>query len=399
MDRFGNTDTLADMRSNALNLTALCGVGALFAGCLSDSPDGPRDPVVVDSAGVAFVTSSVEMALAPPPIRFSAQPLVRMTGPFHEVSSVEVLSDRIFVADEFENEIRAYDLEGLVLSRSGGKGDGPDEFPRTPHLLRDQADGTFLAYDGAAKKALRYDPNSGSLSFISSFPDVHRAVGARGPVAASGGHLMFVSIDLDERAMMSDDEGPMAMPERVASVDVRTGELKILAEYNSPIFYRHNGVLDLIPFAPRPEVTASPHGALVLVPGLPELREYDRLGQLRRVIRLDASRDPVTPDALSQYTQFRDNIGGAASVAPDSIPFFDRVLVDTADRIWARRYAIDLSQTAKWLVFGDDGMALGAVEVPADLELMSVGFGLAAGIVEDDFGGQSVVVFGLEGTR
>jgi len=344
------------------------------------------------------VTSPGDHALEPAPLLIGATPTLNLAGPFHEITSVVLFPGGLAVADEYENEIRAFDLEGAVQSRAGGAGDGPREFPRAPHIVRDQASAEeYIAYDGGAKKVLTYDPKSGHLEPMAQFLDVevHRTFGARGPRAASGGTLVFRNLDLDESRFGSNEDGPIRTLQLIRNLTISDGSITTIAEFDEPMMFLSGIGMGTVPFAPLTAVAASSSGPVVLMPGRAELRHFAPDGSVLRILRVDAPREPVTDDALHRYREFRDNVQGAESASPDSIPFFDQVLVDASDRTWARRYTLDLATGSEWVVFSEEGSVLGTVIAPPGLDLYDIGHGFVAGVYTSDLGEQTVRVFPL----
>jgi len=92
----------------------------------------------------------------------------------------------------------------------------------------------------------------------------------------------------------------------------------------------------------------------------------------------------------------------------DHHPFFSAILVDAAEQLWVREYrkqedGIDRSapqpreggQPQRFNIFDREGIWLGSVEVPNQLQLTDIGTDYMVGIWRDDNLLESVRIYGL----
>jgi hypothetical protein len=91
-------------------------------------------------------------------------------------------------------------------------------------------------------------------------------------------------------------------------------------------------------------------------------------------------------DMRSRMTRFVD-----AAPAPDRMPGFDALATDNGVRVWARIYQSEPAANRNWVVFTDDGAALGVVAVPVGMEVLSINGPYLLARVADSTGVHSVV--------
>lgn len=378
-----------------VSTVALCALATVL-GCGTAAPAHP-ELAVRDSAGVEIIETPGDLTSGLSTIGFSTEPVALIDGPFSGIEGVEVLDGGgVVVADEFANEIRVYSVSGALLHQVGGDGDGPTEL-RGPSIVRDMANPNIVyGYDRRKQKVLKFDVARGYLSPLGILEGLHRTVGALAPVAASNGALIFKVNDIDEATLMARKAGTLSFSQQVWSVDVKSGNQTMVAEYEVPYAHRkeNNGPAWDIPFPLRIDVASSSQGAIVTTPGPAEVRLFDPAGNLSRVLRVAEARQPVTKAELAHWNEVRDfTEGGPAS--PDSVPFFDRVLVDDRGRVWARRFTIDPTAMSIWLVFRDDGVVGWLARVPGGFEMKSVSSDYAAGVILGKFAEERIAVYGI----
>jgi hypothetical protein len=80
------------------------------------------------------------------------------------------------------------------------------------------------------------------------------------------------------------------------------------------------------------------------------------------------------------------------------LPAFDRLLVDTGDRIWIRDYVPSWAndQPQQWTVHGPDGIPLARVTTPAGMTVTSISNEYVVGVTRDELNVQYVLLHRLE---
>lgn len=106
-------------------------------------------------------------------------------------------------------------------------------------------------------------------------------------------------------------------------------------------------------------------------------------GRLLAVIRIDRTRQPVTPQLIQRLKRAQlersdpvlrrdDSLALEWMPFPARQPAYTALLVDDAHNIWARIWAVE-GDPATWDVFSASGRFLGTVSVPPDLDVLQVG--------------------------
>jgi hypothetical protein len=81
---------------------------------------------------------------------------------------------------------------------------------------------------------------------------------------------------------------------------------------------------------------------------------------------------------------------------PEGFPAFDRLERDAAGHLWARRFLRPGDERRFWAVFSLEGVLLGEVEVPRELQVTEIGADYVLGIARDELGVERVRLHGLE---
>ena len=161
----------------------------------------------------------------------------------------------------------------------------------------------------------------------------------------------------------------------------------------------------LIPFTESPQGASDGEGALITDGLRPEILEFDRSGQLRRILRIDGPGRPVTDEMLDDYTidQARDEASQHPLRAlfeemplPDTLPEFQRIVVDDGGMVWAEVFSWASGIQPVWIVFDDSGRALGTVQTPMGLEVQAIGEDFILGLWTDEMGVEFVHRYELD---
>lgn len=383
----------------------------VMLGCGGD-PAG-RETTVVDSAGVAIVTSHVPASGAGQ-WRVDAEPEwsvgVVDGAPeymFSGIVGVATLPGGVVaVADVGSSQIRLYDSTGTFLNAFGRAGEGPGEFRQISALFRIgddllavhdaltwlhlyRSDGTFVGSHRIGSLPLRMDPVTLHLT-----PPM-------APVLVGW---------LNERTYVAIESTPVTLsggrgftePQRV-DILVRRGQLgdtaALVRRLEGPVHHPHpmNLIMPAV-FGPSVHVAAGAGGIVVASNVHNEVRWLDAEGRLERIARLPWPPVPVTPAMIEEYVQrsvppLNERIARGRSFA-EVLPAFSDVKVDAAGQVWVRRYdpvhATTLAQyiptydrASTWAVLDGEGRWLGEVELPARFAPLEIGGGYVIGLYRD----------------
>jgi hypothetical protein len=125
-------------------------------------------------------------------------------------------------------------------------------------------------------------------------------------------------------------------------------------------------------------------------------------GSAAGTLQLPASDLATTPNDIARY-QFNDTVGQSAEEVryrvsrwadiewPITIPAYDALLLDHADRVFVRRPPRAIGAAAEWIVFDTEGRPLARLELPGTFEVHEFGPGYAAGVFVDPVSGEQTV--------
>lgn len=367
-----------------------------------------RSPTVLraDSAGIELVSMVGELPTRKPALEerfvlggapegpesfFRVDPSLVGVGPGGEIHVLDPLNHRIVV----------FSPEGDVLRTLGREGDGPGEF-RQPFAMAVAEGGTIVVADRARRTLTRLTPRGEPLEPVAVEAPIFGAadvdiVGAtpvflwwRWTGRASGFHmLMWGGTD----------------PRMVAQVEV-SGDAEGRSFPSCPQAFPGAPYLD-----PGLVWSASRAGVAVVPNHDYEIRVFSPQGELRRIIRRDVDREPVTVEALREHMEdpFMANAGrGPQALCPvpleeairikgylDRVPAISTLFLSDDGQVWARRGAIPLSAGAID-VFDADGTPLGTLPAETPFPVAFTRDGLAS-IRADSMGVERLVLWGGEG--
>jgi len=128
-----------------------------------------------------------------------------------------------------------------------------------------------------------------------------------------------------------------------------------------------------------------------------EVRVYSISGQLKQVIRKQATPLPVTAADVRAYEDSVLASGDAMQrrqmramfanlpPAPTAYPAYaPNILIDAEGNLWIRESSRQGAQQVQWSVFAPSGELLGSLEMPPRLDLLEVGTDYVLGLARDD---------------
>jgi hypothetical protein len=181
------------------------------------------------------------------------------------------------------------------------------------------------------------------------------------------------------------DRGMLQLRQRFMWFDTATGGRltvdSVLVDYS---FYQDPRTSWVVPFTPRSSAATTAEGAFIFITrGRPaDILEYDVDGKLRRIFRIEAPGRPVTQEMFDAFidresqrrtARFRSMPRSAWYRAyqnvsiPDTLPDFQRLVLDELGWLWAEVYDFDPGRQREWVVFDPDGRARGTVRTPPGL--------------------------------
>jgi hypothetical protein len=147
-------------------------------------------------------------------------------------------------------------------------------------------------------------------------------------------------------------------------------------------------------------------GILVTGGHSPEVQEFETTGRLVRILRVvEPSRLVLSEDVESIVGYVSETTGAPLSDVrsvyaqmdlPERWPAFQWVSVDPLGWIWAELFHPPYDMTSLWMLFDEDGVARGTLELPADLQVTDIGADYILGRWRDELGVEYVRRYRLE---
>jgi hypothetical protein len=320
---------------------------------------------------------------------------------FHRVAAVHRNSrGDVFVADG-SREIRVFDRSGALLRRFGGPGGGPGEFS-TIQKLQPLSGDTLYALDGFAARAtiLTEDGAVVRTLWLRSGPSPWLAKVAAGYVAGTS-------------------RPPLAFP--VGSRAFEYARFLLLAEDGDTIrtlatlpvrdMYRVQAPAGTrtttVPFDPHGQFAFGSDSWYFAWPAEWTITRYRyEPDSAVDTIRVDRPLRRLEPSAIEQWIDARLATTPPHELAAlrrywrafpyrETLPAFDRMLLDEEENLWVREYVIAGDAAATWVILAADGRVLAELQTPPDLQLMHVGRDVAVGVRRDEYDREYIVAYEL----
>ena len=340
----------------------------------------------------------------------------------HRVQGPRFLSDgRIVVANAGSSEVMVFDSTGTIVTRFGGRGQGPGELEdivavhvcggdsiavvdlfQTLHLF--EGDGTFV-------RRAQF-PLGGRLAPL-------RAVSTSCRRALVQQRMRMPPVD--RQGFTEDVFAWVDSFSENADTVTTAGLLEVWTR-------RFEGGVRpwVIPWGTSVHTHATGNDQLVLGNGrVPELRRYDSTGGLRLIVRWSREPQPVAARDRRRYSASRSeflawappNEEGTRLLfpaldeypeVPSHKPFFDRLLLDDRGAIWARVFPEESFGlfdsrlpgptvfTETWTVFDSAGVWLGDLTLPERFELHAISRDRLLGVARDSLDTETVQVLRIE---
>lgn len=376
---------------SALPLTAAATLLLLLAACHAPTASSVDAIATRDSAGITIVQYS-RAAVAGAPAWLPGSRLAALGGEgadaTHDMTGVEVglLEDTTFLVGDGANmQLRRFTASGKLIGTAAGKGDGPGELSSLSNLLP-VASGVVVV--DASRDALLIFGNS--LRFRRQVSLLGFPGGARnGAFAMDGDDTVYASGGAwgrrpDPSAGAAIRRDPQVI-ERIVTTQPRLDTLFTLpgGEY-----YFIEAGTRVRRFGMRSFVYRTASGFVSGAGERWEVATRDASGQVRRLLRLDRPRRPVTEPMRAEQLRLDHReldelpAGGFQDIRrmaavdfanprfPDSLPPYDKSRLGRDGTLWLRAGMAPTDSVQSWLVFHGDTL-LGKLELPASTDLLA----------------------------
>jgi hypothetical protein len=328
---------------------------------------------------------------------------------FHRVSSIQRSpGGDLIVAERGQMAVRIYSGDGRLVRSFGRRGGGPDEFGYIASVAPYVGDSLVV-----------FDPMYPRVSIWSAQGDFGRsfALDAVEPVirqvlALSTGEFVAVR----SSTTLVREAGGSVLDSADFVLLGRSGNgVRTLIRLPHNMWYGNAGAdgrvtTTRLPLHPRSYVTAEGDALLYgwadrwvvqrvgsgSIDSLPIARQVRPVTPAAIAAHLHAHLARSSPRDASAEAQLRSMWARARLPWPETLPAFDRMLVDDVGVIWLREFTTLDQQTTTWLAVDERGRIMAELEASPALEPLHIGRDFIAGVMTDDFERERIVVLRLQ---
>lgn len=367
-----------------------------------------------DSAGIAILVTTGDLTSRRLGWNVSSEPnLVLGDGPdpgeqfFRIRGAAPLPKGGVAVLDGDSRELRFYDAEGNMVSRTGRDGSGPGEF-REPRLVPLTSFDSLLVHDQTLRRVTAYAPD-GTRLMQTPWPQPGRA-----PLGVLGGRALLerrppIPVEELQRSGVEIQEPTYLWVDLTSGSEVPLRSYAVVRGFTyapGPGEAYPSG--RSIPFTALPTAVVTSGGAALTSGNSFEVLQFDGVGNLRRILRVDRPRRPVTRNDIRGVIDLELSESASAiprsayaqrfseMPLPDSMPAFVGLEVDDLGWLWAQLYEWDTRIPTRWVVFAPDGQGRGIISLPPGLTVQHIGADFILGVWIDEDGVEHVHRHGLE---
>lgn len=382
----------------------------LLAGC-GPERGGNSDYTLRDSANVRIVEyATVPRAMGT--MALSSEPLYQ-----HGLREDDHLFQIIWagalqpdggavVADFGRQQVVLLGRDGTLRSVLAGSGRGPAEVSRvmTVHVLGQ--DTILIEDDGDSKIMIFEGTDLNETVRISGNPHAFWVQGVD-----SAGDLLMTSSGFEPGFEQEWLEGNMVR------LDLESGRADTVGVYD---WVRSSPNTEPVsPFVPSGQATVTDGMFVHARSDRAEVRWLAPGGELRQIVRWNPEPDYPTEEHVSRYREslrreyelrnpsipaaqldrlIEDRLGRYELDPTEPLPLFSHLVGDEAGGVWIGEYVPESGtvDVPSYTVIGPNGEWLGTVEAPPHFRLLDVRSGRVLGVLTDEMGVESVVVFSIE---
>lgn len=315
---------------------------------------------------------------------------------------------RLVVADGGTQELRVFAADGRLLRILSRRGQGPGEFTNISVVRR----------LGDSIAVLEGPPGPSQVSFLSAeafqsrrtFRGGVTALGslADGTLLVTGGRVRVATAVPAPGHVMRDSITVGLIKTNDMSGLLRLGEFPNRSWFG----YRLTSgpvrqTMSSFPFGPALHATATRTHVWIGDSGTGRIRIYDAKGVFVREVS-----SPCRPRSFSRASLERARSSAMSRVAsddarsrveaifstprPSTAPQFSRLMAGALNEIWIECFEEDASGPRRAVAMDSSGTAIGTVVLPPGVTMHEIGADYALGVLSDDDGVESVVLYRLE---
>lgn len=286
-----------------------------------------------------------------------------------------ILNGEFIVADLKRLQLYHFDKSARLLGVYGREGRGPGEFERISDIIVKGK--TIRVVDGRSSRVTTYEAENQKLNQveISDFQYVamkeHPAAMLREFIANNDDAYTALYYDFNISSQKNPRVTKIVMVPYTSSFKKDTTLNSFALDY-IPEFEYKGGILS-VPYAERGFYAKINNLLVYAMNNEPEVKLYNKSGDIKRVISLPDNRKKLTSQEKEQAFinsyrnaenpgRFRSEV---LSYMPDQRSIIRGLVADADDRIWVHIFQGD-SLKGDWLVFDKNGNALTSLDLPED---------------------------------
>lgn len=385
----------------------------VLVGCTGQTQSTSLTVTEVDSAGVAIVTITGEVADLPE-WHLAESPQFTVDGsepPFlARVGQVALLSDgRVVVSDAQADQIHLFGVEGEHIRILGDQGDGPGEYQGVTAITVGVGDSVFV-YDQRHGRLSVVHPEAGFMRDV-SFIATGDAVKPRFVFSLNSGRMISYG------ATWADSDETRKLPYAIRGV----GHLTLMGNGPSPLAVPESFLAGVTVIFKDGSISGAFTNAPVLATGRGNLvhgsgeryeltvrnSDFERLREIRWDVwdrpmnepEIDSVRIEIRKlykelDAAPQLAQLLEDALMAPNTFPEERPALKKVLMDDLGRIWVSEFRSRfLEASLEWHILDATGHPIGRITLPFGSRLVAVWGSQIALLVSDDLDVPSIQVW------
>lgn len=396
---------------------AFSSLGIFAIACDPDVPNPHYPPTATrDSAGVNIVENGPHGWVEHVPWTITGPTLSigEIDGPedyqFYGVTGALLLGRKIVVANGGTQQLRNYDMEGVLIGSSGRQGQGPGEFARMGNLSRYRGDSLLVAEkmdnrfsifsaDGVLGRSGRLRQAGGEMPFST----------VTGSTA--NGNFLVRSYDPTGAANAPASGVITAFVELISQVpDGDSG--KSIGRFHGFQMYRGRSPMAFGPIPFGSQTVQAAFGNLIYVgeSGSYEIKVFSTEGALLRIIRKEHA--PIAIGATyrardieqrrRELSRLPDVLRAAQESVLEEIPFpeffpaFRDIVLDSEGNLWVGNFSLPGAVERSYLVFDTSGLLLGPVDFPPSFTPFDIGSDYVLGRYRDEQGVEYIHLYELQ---
>ncbi len=372
----------------------------LLSACGAESRHGTAGIRVRDSAGVEVVENfgqrsmhSCPMLGKGPRAVIRSEPLEGETRPpLFRVWGGAVLGDTFIVLlNAGTSQLLRFTTSGVYVGSLGGKGRGPGEYIGPDWLGHGGHDSLFV-WDSRLRRITVLD---GSGNFIRSTPVTGQRATVRGRFA--DGSLLVSPSAL---VLVKHDGAVKRDSQLFVRYDLHSGKGELLATGLGGQWVDGKEGPYSLPLGER-ELFIVGDSSLVMGDNRSStLRFYSFHAALERTVSWPSRPHPIgDAERRRIIARMRRELGADRQLAavrlPEVRPRFEKLVHDRTGSIWVGEYASDLDSLRTWLIIDRRGVLTCRTLLPTDLTVLEIGRGYVLGVVTNELGEESVILYDL----